>query len=280
MWSEKSFSDILSRQATRQKSSAKKWHIGKTQFGMASGLSTLLMMIDHTGRFWLHPPEKTSIWAKLKSGSLRQQQVSFPLCTTPVSVTSIFRLSSVAERFKCCLTKPWTHLLPPVSPLLKDQHFPTTSQTIDRPESGDSRRDFENNPRPLKATPRCAFAWVASLTAKCVILVCYVGAVWAFGLYDSQIATPWTLGFCLLWVAFGSFAGIAGGILLAVAPLLSMFSVLGLVIAAPHYPEAWSVLVTLTCGLVMFSPLVWVPLVIITVATVLIYYLNTGGLGL
>lgn len=141
---------------------------------------------------------------------------------------------------------------------------------------------------PREAAARSRFAKfvispvskIALFGGKCLLLAAYIAGVWAFGIYDSQIATPWTLGFGLLWAAFGLLTIIAAGALLAITPVLSVLSVLGLVIAAPYYPEAWAVLVTLVFGFFMGSPMISIPLLVIAVGTVLIYYLNTGTLSL
>lgn len=123
-------------------------------------------------------------------------------------------------------------------------------------------------------------SWLVVSGGKCLLLLTYIAAVWAFGTYDSEIATPWTLGFVLLWMAFGLVAAPIAACFLSMAPGWSALSILGLVIAVPYYSQAITVLVTLFFAFLMMSPFVWIPLGAISLATVLIYYWNTGGIGL
>ncbi|PZX14186.1 hypothetical protein LX81_02985 [Palleronia aestuarii] len=107
----------------------------------------------------------------------------------------------------------------------------------------------------------------------------YLVAVWAVGTYDDLIATPWTIGWALLWMGVGPILAIAGYFVAAVAPVLSFMTVVGLVIAVPVYPQALTVLLTLFGSFFVTAPPVWITLaVLISVLAIAIYW-TTGGLS-
>ena len=107
----------------------------------------------------------------------------------------------------------------------------------------------------------------------------YLAAVWAAGTYDDLIVTPWTIGWVMLWMGIGPILGIVAGIFLAFAPVLSIATVVGLVIAVPFYPQALTVLLTLFGSFFVSFPPVWITLaVLISVLAVAIYW-TTGGLS-
>ena len=124
-----------------------------------------------------------------------------------------------------------------------------------------------------------ALSWVVVCGAKYLVLP-YIAGLWAFGVYDSEIATPWTLGWLLLWMAFGPLAGIVGAWLWTAAPVWSALGILGVVLAVPYYPQAFTVLATLFWAFFFCAPFVWIPLAGFILITTVIYYWSTGGLGL
>lgn len=107
----------------------------------------------------------------------------------------------------------------------------------------------------------------------------YLVAVWAAGTYDSLIATPWTIGWTVLWMGVGPILAIVGCFFLAVTPVLSIATVVGLIIAVPVYPQALTVLLTLIGSFFVTAPPVWITLaVLISVLAIGIYW-STGGLS-
>ncbi len=115
--------------------------------------------------------------------------------------------------------------------------------------------------------------------AKYMVLP-YLAGLWAFGVYDSEIAKPWTLGWLMLWMAVGPLAAVIGVWLWVTTPVLSAIGIVGLVIAVPYYPQAITVLVTLAFAFFITAPFIWIPLAGLILITTVIYYWNTGGIGL
>ncbi|WP_299823227.1 hypothetical protein [uncultured Jannaschia sp.] len=133
-----------------------------------------------------------------------------------------------------------------------------------------------NDKYPSHPSSRSPFARRLALFA--LLMPPYLAAVWAAGTYDDLIATPWTIGWAILWMGLGPILGIVAGVFLAVTPVLSIATIVGLIIAVPFYPQALTVLLTLFGSFFVSAPPVWITLaVLISGITVAIYW--TTGLS-
>ncbi len=109
----------------------------------------------------------------------------------------------------------------------------------------------------------------------------YLGVVWVFTMYVGELATPWTIGYLILWLIFAPLATWTGVFIFAGAFRLSVACLVILAAAIPFWPDALWMFVTLLTSLMLGGSLyLWVPLAVFVAIVCAIYIWHTGGIGL
>ncbi|MDO5757216.1 MAG: hypothetical protein Q4P24_06820 [Rhodobacterales bacterium] len=109
----------------------------------------------------------------------------------------------------------------------------------------------------------------------------YLAGVGTFTTYVGEIATPWTIGYLILWLIFAPIIAWSGVVIMVSAFWFSTACLIGLVIAVPFWPDAIWMFVTLFAALMLGGThYLWVPIASFVAIVAGIYIWYTGGLGL
>ncbi len=109
----------------------------------------------------------------------------------------------------------------------------------------------------------------------------YFAAVWSFTEYAGAIATPWTIGWIILWLIYSPIVTWAGVYLFAWARWPMMGFVAALVAAVPFWPDAIWMLVTMFVSAVLGAVFqVWITIAVFVAIVCGVWVWYHGGIVL
>lgn len=109
----------------------------------------------------------------------------------------------------------------------------------------------------------------------------YFAAIWAFGTHVGEIATPWTIGYIILWLIFSPIACWIGVFVWGGAYRFFPACLVVLFVAAFYAADARTTLLTLVAsGMVGTVPWVWIPAATFVTSVAAIWIWYHGGIGL
>lgn len=109
----------------------------------------------------------------------------------------------------------------------------------------------------------------------------YFAVVWAFTTYVGEIATPWTIGYLILWLIYAPIATWSGVFMIGGAFRFTVACLVALVVAIPFWPDAIWMCVTIFAAFILGgSPHLWIAVASFVAIVCGIYIWSTGGIGL
>ena len=109
----------------------------------------------------------------------------------------------------------------------------------------------------------------------------YFAAVWGFTTYADEVATPWTIGWIILWLIYSPIITWTGVRVIGGAWPFATACIVTLVVATPFWPGAIWMLVTMFVSAalgVVYQLWIALALFVAIVASIWIWY--HGGIGL
>lgn len=109
----------------------------------------------------------------------------------------------------------------------------------------------------------------------------YFVMIWAFTEHVGTVATPWTIGWILLWLIYAPIATWSGVHVFAGAHRLTIACFAALIAAVPFWPDAiWMLTTILVSGFLGALFQLWIAIAVFVAIVAGIWIWYHGGIGL